>query len=300
MATIDRYFDKFPIIQYGNNSVVDITARTTLLDKVSNNPYVFYPYEITSNERPDQLSYRYYEDPFKSWIIYLTNNIVDPYYEWYLSNDEFQEFIEKKYGSAELAQQKISYYKNDYENASDIDLSTYDALTPSMKKYWEPIFDSYNKISSYSRKKINWVSNTNRIVAYDVNSLENFIKDEIADIIINDNIVARGQIVTNNLTSSTLNTYEIILQHLVGDYFVEHWDQVQTALLVGRESNASTTIVNNRILSENISPEEENYWKAVTFYEHEFDKNEFNKTIRVLDSRFSRTIVNNLKDLMNK
>jgi hypothetical protein len=91
-----RYFDKFPIITYSNTEVVDITRRVTMLDKTIQNPYVFYPYEIDSNERADQLSARYYEDQFKSWMIYLSNKIVDPYYEWYLSEDEFVNFIIKK------------------------------------------------------------------------------------------------------------------------------------------------------------------------------------------------------------
>ena len=59
-------FDKFPQITYSNNVIVDITKRVTLLDRVSKNPYIFYPFKIESNERPDQLSNRYYNDPFKT------------------------------------------------------------------------------------------------------------------------------------------------------------------------------------------------------------------------------------------
>ena len=84
----DKYFDKFPIITYSNNSVVDITKRVALLDRVSRNPYVFYPFDLSGQERADQLSNRYYEDSYKSWVFYLSNKIMDPYYEWYLSEAE--------------------------------------------------------------------------------------------------------------------------------------------------------------------------------------------------------------------
>jgi len=97
--SIDRYFDKFPIISYANNQVVDITKRVAMLEKVSRNPYAFYPYDIVGDERADQLSSRYYEDSYKSWLLYITNKITDPYYEWYLTEREFLEFLEKKYGS---------------------------------------------------------------------------------------------------------------------------------------------------------------------------------------------------------
>ena len=69
----EKYFEKFPVITYSNNQVVDITKRVALLERVSSNPYVFYPYEITSNERADQLSTRYYGDAYRSWIFYISN-----------------------------------------------------------------------------------------------------------------------------------------------------------------------------------------------------------------------------------
>ena len=58
----ERYFEKFPVITYSNNQVVDITKRVTLLDRVSESPYVFYPYDISNAERADHFSHRYYED----------------------------------------------------------------------------------------------------------------------------------------------------------------------------------------------------------------------------------------------
>ena len=109
---VERYFEKFPVISYSNNSVVDITKRAVLLDKVYNTPLAFFPYTIASEERADQFSYRYYEDPFQTWILYFSNKIVDPYYEWYLHENEFYDFMVKKYGSYYDSQQKVKYYRN--------------------------------------------------------------------------------------------------------------------------------------------------------------------------------------------
>lgn len=293
MSTIDKYFDKFPIIEYSNNKVVDITLRTTLLNKVSNNPYVFYPYEITDNERPDQLSYRYYEDPFKSWIIYLTNNITDPYYEWYLNNNEFNSYIEKKYNSIENAQQKIKYYKNNWETDNiTIDSSAYNALPASMKKYWEPNYRA-NSIISYSRKKVDWISNTNKVIYYYVQNSNGFVLNEICDITFENHGKGKGQIVS-------INDGILYLHHLSGLYFADFSFDSINCEIKGRESGATTIFYSHDILTNNISDEEEIYWKPVSYYEDEFEKNEFNKTIRVLDKKFSRTIVNDLTELMKK
>jgi hypothetical protein len=120
IMTVNRYFDKYPLINYANNLVIDITKRVTLVDKVTKNPYIFYPYDISNSEREDQLSARYYGDPYKSWILYLSNNITDPYYEWYLSDEEFNEFIISKYGSIENSMQKIKFYRNHYSSFSNL------------------------------------------------------------------------------------------------------------------------------------------------------------------------------------
>jgi hypothetical protein len=80
----ETYFKNFNTIQYGNNSVVDITERVVVLNNVQKNPYVYYPLDITDGARPDQISNQNYNDPFASWVLYLSNDIVDPYYECYL------------------------------------------------------------------------------------------------------------------------------------------------------------------------------------------------------------------------
>src|SRR5210317_201006 len=104
---IDKYFEYFPKIVYSNNSVVDITRRVVITNVLNNDPYSFYPYELSVYERADEFSNRYYDDPFKSWVVYLSNKIVDPYYEWHLQDTEFFSLLENKYGSVYNAQTKI-------------------------------------------------------------------------------------------------------------------------------------------------------------------------------------------------
>mgnify|MGYP003348655755 CR=1 FL=1 len=100
MATDTKYFSKFKQITYGNTAAIDITQRAVQLKTIQSNPYIFYPLDVVNDTRPDQISYAAYEDPYYSWSLYLINNITDPYYEWYMSDRQFTNFIKDKYGDA--------------------------------------------------------------------------------------------------------------------------------------------------------------------------------------------------------
>jgi hypothetical protein len=287
----DKYFDKFPLITYSNNIVVDITKRVTLLDRVSKNPYIFYPFDLSGSERADQFSNRYYDDSYKSWILYLSNNITDPYYEWYLSDDELNNLIEKKYGSIVDAQQKIKYYRNDWENQDPISVSAYDSLSENRKKYWNPEYLNGNKIINYVRKEIDWSINTNKIISYGVSN-NNYVKNEICNIRLQGNEIGKGQVVfsTNNYLS---------VQHVSGTFYTnEDVSLNQNSYIYGVESKANSVVTSISALANNLPEDEIVYWKPITYYEYEVEKNEFNKSIRVMDKNNAFTAVDNLRVLL--
>lgn len=286
-----RYFDKFPKINYSNNEIIDITKRVVLLDKVSKNPYIFYPFEITSNERPDQLSNRYYEDSYKSWIIYLTNKITDPYYEWYLSENEFIQFIELKYGSIYNAQTKIKFYRNNWENQPEISKSEYNALTPQLQKYWKPNYTSTSSILNYTRKETDWSATTNKIISYTVSNTS-FINNEICNIRLSGENIGKGQVV-----SSTNNT--VYLQHVYGSFYPNEEITLNAqSYIYGTESNCNTVITAVSAVANNIQEEELNYWKPITYYDYENERNEYNKSIRLIDKDQAGIAVKNLRTLL--
>jgi hypothetical protein len=291
----ERYFEKFPIVNYSNNNVVDITRRTVILERVSNNPYVFYPYELSDEERADQFSSRYYNDSYKSWVIYLTNKITDPYYEWYLTETQLIDFLNKKYGSYFTAQQKIKEYKNNWENQNQIEVGRYNSLTPGQKRYWEPVYGSGAIVLSYKRREVNWLASTNKIVSYSLSSNTTFTNDEICDIVFDNNNTGKGQVI-GQPSSNT-----VLLQHVYGTYDISNTVSITgSSYIYGSESNSNTTFTSLNILSNTIEDEEFVYWTPVTYYDYEIARNEFNKTIRVLESDLSSIAANNLRDLLRE
>ena len=277
-----RYFTKFPKIVYANNNVIDITSRVIMNDNTLKNPYLFYPYTLVEYERADQFSDRYYNDPYYLWLLYLSNKIIDPYYEWYLTPAQFNEFIELKYGSIPTALQKIKHYENNWVTDGDIRVDTFDALPPTLIKYWEPVYNpTTNKIIAYSRKKDGSILNTNNIRAYTVSNTS-FIDDEICTINFDGTDTGSGQV------AGTANNI-VYLRHTSGVTLPNYPAITITgnSYIFGTESNVNTVFTNAVSSANNLLEEEIVYWSPVSCYDYENTRNEYNKTIQVLDSAYA-------------
>jgi len=284
---MERYFIKFPTLTYANTECRDITRRVVTEASLQKNPSLYHKYTITEGLRPDTLSFSYYDDSYLDWLIYLNNGIVDPYYGWYLDMDDFEKFIVKKYGSAEKAMKKVVYFQLNWPNdEKEISPSFYENNLPSvLKKYFVPVFNVNNRIISYVRKQEDVVTNTNRLVHFDVTitSGNGFTVGEIVDI-------------NNNALSEVVGVCEVVFanttvvkaQHIGGN-------TSPTNKLVGEDSNTYATITNTDILANNISDEEYVYWAPVYYYEYEVEKNEKNKNIRVLDTGFAMEVSEQLR-----
>ena len=106
------YFKDFPQVEYQGKIARNLISRPKIKDQLLGNPNAFYDYVITNDLRPDQVSYLYYDDPHLVWLIFLANNIVDPYYDWPLNQQMFEDFLISKYGTVAAAQAKILHYKH--------------------------------------------------------------------------------------------------------------------------------------------------------------------------------------------
>ena len=99
--------------------IPDVFVRTSSYRTGSNDPYVmaknlfrrikirddlsdvilgFEKYMIQHNERPEQIADRVYGDVSYDWIVLLTNNIINLYDEWPMSEQEMYNYMVRKYG----------------------------------------------------------------------------------------------------------------------------------------------------------------------------------------------------------
>ena len=126
------YFSKFPNVQYNNIFVKDITRKNKIFGKFLNDPKIFLPYTVQEGERPEDIAYYYYGTVDATWLVSLANNIVDPYFGWYMDEDQFNKYFIDKYtedsgktgfevidwGKNQVSQDNLAfYYRNiDREN----------------------------------------------------------------------------------------------------------------------------------------------------------------------------------------
>ena len=94
-----RYFSYFPKVQYNGKEVVNISKRAKVLDFLYGKNADYLTYTVKDGEKAEDIAYYYYGDIGKVWLVYLANNIIDPYSQWPLSNAEIENMLKLKYKS---------------------------------------------------------------------------------------------------------------------------------------------------------------------------------------------------------
>jgi len=95
-----KYFENFPEVIYDGKLVKDITRRNRFVRGLQNNPLLYMPYTVEEGERPEDIANFYYGSVDYVWLIYMANNIIDPYHEWPLNTQEFNDMLIEKYAEA--------------------------------------------------------------------------------------------------------------------------------------------------------------------------------------------------------
>lgn len=94
---MSRYFEYFPIVTHTDTKLINITLRGRITDFVRANPFVFLPYVVEDDMRAEDLSYHYYGSVDYTWLIYYANDIIDPYHQWPMTEENLHNNIMKKY-----------------------------------------------------------------------------------------------------------------------------------------------------------------------------------------------------------
>ncbi len=112
------FFEPFPKIEYDINkngqpiTATNIMLRFKIRDIVLKYTELLFEYTVRDGEKPFMVAQKYYKRPELSELILLTNFCIDPYFDWPLSTREFDDYLEKKYGSVPAATQKVyAYYQ---------------------------------------------------------------------------------------------------------------------------------------------------------------------------------------------
>lgn len=152
-------FDHFDRVDYQGQSLTNILRRLKPIKIVLDRIDVYFDYEIKEGERADTLAFDYYGSSTYTWLVYIANNIYDPYYQWPLTSNQLFKFVEKKYGDPYQAQVDIRHYKNnDYDYI--ISPYTFQNWTVEERFGWEPVtFYEHEYNVNEAKRYIKLVSN---------------------------------------------------------------------------------------------------------------------------------------------
>jgi hypothetical protein len=264
-----RYFDRFPIVDYDGDIAKNILARVDFTEKTKRDIYSTFEFTLEEGfERPDLLSYNYYGSSKFDWMIYLTNNIVDPYYDYYKSAEDFKSYMETKYGSNSNARSITLFYRlNWHEDERTITVQQYEALvadeTANARKYWKPKLTNTGAVIGYERIKEDWTVSTNKVLSLSLTvSPSGFA---IGDRVTQTSTGAYATVDYIDLENNTLT-----VKHVNGTFTVNEAEGIKEITLI----------------SQNIPEAETEYWYAVNAYEDEKETNELKRNVFVLKSSY--------------
>lgn len=290
MSDRTQYFRKFPITIYNDTPSLNIMRRVDFNKNIKNLLSAFYSFEIQDGQKPETIAYDYYDDVDLDWLIYLANDIVDPYHDVALHQDDFDANIKKKYGSAPAAKKKVYVYRNNYRGDDQIITEgAYNALIGERKKYWQPILNQLG-IMGYKRAENEIYAATNKIISYSFTAAANasFTKGEIVDFTLGSS--------SGSATVATSNTTYVTLQHITGD-----WSEMTSNFDVVGDTSKVTINFNYEtytLIKDVIPAAEQVYFSPYYFYDYEFELNEQKRDIYLVDSDYANRVNKQLDDLL--
>ena len=163
------YFDRFPLMAYdikGNEEyklLPNILRRVKLRTGIRSGSFLFDNYDVMDGEKPEDVAFKYYGDPEYHWIILMTNNVTDRYYQWPLSQPQFAEHLTDKYGAGseddthhyEIPQASGPTSSRDFSHMVEVNSDEDNVSIITNRQYEYRKQDEYRQIRILDKKYLN-------------------------------------------------------------------------------------------------------------------------------------------------
>jgi|TARA_Y100000816_G_C25792187_1_gene415103 hypothetical protein len=154
------YFSKFPLKVYdvkGDKNyklLPDILRRVKLRSSLASSRFVFDKYNVKENENPEDVAFKYYGSAEYHWVVLMVNNITDRYYQWPMTQPDFEEFLADKYGAGsedsihhyELAQTSGKTTSSDSSHMLEVNSDTENATAVTNRQFEERVQNDIRQI----------------------------------------------------------------------------------------------------------------------------------------------------------
>ena len=106
---MSNYFSQLPDFEYVSRlpdarisdyiPVKNLFKKGKLREDIIEQTAVFTKYKIKGDDRPDNVAQELYGDPNLDWVILASNNILNVYDEWPMTQVNFENYLLDKYGT---------------------------------------------------------------------------------------------------------------------------------------------------------------------------------------------------------
>ena len=166
------YFQYFPLMAYDIKGTQEykllpqIIKRVKLRSGIRSGVFLFDKYDVKDGEKPEDVAFKWYGDAGLHWVILMTNDITDRYYQWPMSQSQFAEFLTDKYGAG--SEDSVHHYEitqasgrstgqgpDDYSHKVEVNSDEDDAETITNRQYEQRLQDKYGQIRLLDRQYLN-------------------------------------------------------------------------------------------------------------------------------------------------
>lgn len=104
-----KFYSYFPTTSFDRKVLTDLGVRVKIRDTWLNDPKIYYTYQYQDHDRPEHIALKYYGDEELHWIVMMTNNIFDVNFDFPMSMDVFNSYIEDKYKDLGALEDKTGF-----------------------------------------------------------------------------------------------------------------------------------------------------------------------------------------------
>ena len=155
----------------------DILRRVKQRSAIKDGQFVFDNYDVRDGEKPEDIAYKWFGDAQLHWVILMTNNVTDRYYQWPMNQPQFAEFLTDKYGAGN--EDAIHHYEvtkdsgrttgqgpSDYSHKVEVNSDADNASSISNREYEEREQDKKRQIQLLDKSLLgDFIAEFDRLIA---------------------------------------------------------------------------------------------------------------------------------------
>lgn len=279
---MSNYFKHFPLIDIpGVGPVKNIISRADIRQDAGQ----LIDFTIEQHLRADEIAKRYYESDSFDWLVYYANKVVDPYFDFHMTDEQLNRVLIKQHGSLDNAGQKIMFWQNNwYAESSPISVTAYNSLPTDVKPFYFPTIDNMQKIVEYRRKRDQIVKTTNKISYYTLQAPLTASVQTLVYLFNGATRVAIAEVVYNSSTS-------LALKNIIGN------DATVTSVKV-RNGTPTATITAKVKEVVSITATEAPFFDPISAYQAAVITNDIRKNIKLVPRSYAGDLQNNLRRIL--